>query len=95
MGILPQGDLRPRPPLLKRSQPWSSLCLPLVLFLQGSRRIYHILTSNPLKLGVRWSTKPDSVPKISPNCWTSNEELKTYVAFAWIPSPIEEQRDFN
>jgi hypothetical protein len=88
MGILPQGELRPRRPLLQRSQSWSSLCPPLVLFLPGSR-IYHIPTSSPLKLGVRWSIKPDSGPKINPNCWTSNEELKTYVAFVWIPTPIE------
>ena len=76
MGMLPQGDLRPHRPLLKRSQSWNSLCPPLVLFLPPSC-IDHIPTSNPLKLGgCLWSTKPDSVPKISPNCWASNKELK-------------------
>jgi hypothetical protein len=76
MGISPQGDPCPRHPLVKRSQPWSSLCPPLVLCLPPSR-VDHIPTSSALKLGGRlWSTKPDSVPKISPNCRASNEELK-------------------
>ena len=86
MGILPQREPCPRRLLLKRSQLWSSLCPPLVLFLPPGR-IDHISTGSLLKLGGRLcSTKPDSVPKISQNRWASNEN--TYVGFAWIHSPI-------
>ena len=73
MGILPREDPCPCCPLLKRSQPWSSLCPLPVLFLPSSC-IDHIPTNNPLKLGGRlWSAKPDSVPKIN---WGLDQEAK-------------------
>ena len=80
MGISRQKDPLPHHPLVKGSQCWSSLS-PQPLFLLA-RGVYQLMTGSSVKLELRLCpTKPGSIPKISPICWTSNEELYNLRAF--------------